>query len=335
MSALAESAHTQAAILTAVLSFALTGFATWYSNRRGLLDHPGERSSHIRPTPRGGGAGLMAALMAVSWWAAASDLPTAWSDCVAPLAALLALLGWIDDHRPLSARLRFLVQLAVTCVLLAFAIHNGWLQGVPVVLFAGSFVLWMTNLYNFMDGSNGMAGTQGVFAGLVLAWLYSLSHNTPFALVSLLVAAACAGFLPWNLGQARVFMGDVGSLPLGFIFGALLVFGAGTGDIALPVALMVMMVFLADSSLTLLVRVLKREQWYNPHKKHLYQRMIARGWTHGHVLLFYLAMNLALVLPGIVVAVHYPASAWPLVMAMALVFGAGWYLSIKKIGVLA
>lgn len=335
MSALAESAHLQAAIVTAVLSFALTGVATWYSSRRGLLDHPGERSSHVRPTPRGGGAGLMSALMVVSWSAAVAVLPAAWSQLLLPLAVLLALLGWVDDHRPLSPRLRFFVQFAVTSVLLAFASHSGWLQGVPVVLLAGLFILWMTNLYNFMDGSNGMAATQGVFAGLVLSWLFSLSGDAPFALASLLVAAACTGFLPWNLGHARVFLGDVGSLPLGFIFGVLLVYGGGSGGIDLPVALMVMMVFLADSSLTLLLRVLRREQWYNPHNKHLYQRMIAGGWTHGHVLLLYLALNLALVLPGIVVAVRYPALAWPLVVAMTLIFGTGWYLSIRKIGVLA
>lgn len=335
MTAEAAFAHAPPVLMAALLSFALTGLATWYSSARGLLDRPGERSSHSRPTPRGGGAGLVAALLIVTFTAASPELPAFWRHAAAPLAAVLALLGWTDDHRPLSAWLRFAVQLAVSCLLLWSAAHNGWLIGVPVVLLAGLFVIWMTNLYNFMDGSNGMAATQGVFAGMVLAWLFLLGGNDSFALVALLVAAVCAGFLPWNLGRARVFMGDVGSLPLGFIFAALVVAGAGSGSIALPVGLMVMMVFLADSSMTLLVRVLRGEQWYNPHKQHLYQRMIARGSTHGQVLSLYLAMNLALVLPGVAAAVRYPELAWPLVLAMTLLFATGWYLLIRKFGVLA
>lgn len=321
-------------LVAAVLSFVLTGLATAYSKRRGMLDHPGERHSHATPTPTGGGAGLLTALLVVSLFVA-GDSPPYWVNCVAPAALVLGLTGWWDDHRPLSARFRFFVQLLTVLYLMACFHQMGIVREPLFMLAAAGFVLWMTNLYNFMDGSNGMAGAQGVFAALVLAGLFHGAGESPSALLSLMLAACCIGFLPWNLGHARVFMGDVGSVSLGFIFPALMLFGVGSGSISVPVALMVMSLFLADSTLTLLLRVLRGEQWYTAHRQHLYQRLIANGWTHFHVLLLYQAINLALVLPAIAVAVHYPESAWPLAAALALVLGCGWYLAIKKIGVLA
>jgi Fuc2NAc and GlcNAc transferase len=248
---------------------------------------------------------------------------------------VLGLVGWWDDHRSLSAPLRFLVQLAVTVYLIVCAAGNGWIGAAIPMFLAGIFIIWMTNLYNFMDGSNGMAGLQGVFGGCVLAVLFGQAGDDASSLVGLLLAAACAGFLPWNVGRARVFMGDVGSLALGFSFGALLVYGAGSGAFAIPVGLLVMLPFLTDSTLTLLARVMRGERWYNAHRQHLYQRLIAHGWSHGRVALAYQAINLALILPGIGVAVRYPALAWPVALLLILIFWVGWYLLTRKFGVLA
>ena len=321
--------------LTTVLSWALTGLATWYAARTGLLDHPGERHSHSRPTPRGGGAGLVLALLVTTLWLARGQLPAWWLACLAPGVVALALLGWWDDHRSLGVGLRFGVQLAVSVYLLGCAAQAGWLQGVLPMALGGLFLLWMTNLYNFMDGSNGMAGLQGVFAGCVLAWLFALAGDGSTALLVLMLAAACAGFLPWNLGRARVFMGDVGSLTLGFCIGGALLYGVASGRLGLPVAWLVMLLFLTDATLTLIARVIKGERWYNPHRQHLYQRLIAHGWSHGGVALFYQAINLALVLPGIGVAVEFPVLAWPIAIGMTVFFGLGWYVMSRKFGALA
>ena len=321
--------------LTALLSCLLTGVAAWYATRAGLFDHPGERHSHTVSTPSGGGLGLILSLMLVSVLLVPQQMPPYWFACVMPGAAVLALLGWWDDHNPLSARFRFLIQLVVCVFLLFCATRSGLLEGFFATVLAGLFVLWMTNLYNFMDGSNGMAGTQGVFSAAVLAFLFHLAGDPPSMLLAMLLAASCAGFLPWNLGRARVFMGDTGSLSLGFIFAALLLYGVGSDAFTLPLALLVMSLFLADSTLTLLARVIRGERWYNAHRQHLYQRLIASGWTHGRVLLLYQLINLMLVLPGIVVAAFIPALAWPIALAVALVFGLGWYWWIKRIGVLA
>jgi UDP-N-acetylmuramyl pentapeptide phosphotransferase/UDP-N-acetylglucosamine-1-phosphate transferase len=323
----------------AILSFLLTGAATWYAGRRGLLDHPGERQSHSTPTPRGGGAGLVLALvLSVAGLLAFSGLKfMAVEGLSALLTGLLVLsaIGWWDDHHDLSARFRFAVQLAVSVFLAWSFAQAGWIDSWLLLASGILFTVWMINLYNFMDGSNGMAGFQGVFASAVLAWLFARCGDGGAANLSLLLLACCVGFLPWNLGKARVFMGDVGSLALGFIFAAMLLYGVGSGAFSMPVALMVMAVFLADSTLTLLIRVMKGERWYNAHRQHLYQRIIALGSTHGRVLLIYQVINLTLVLPGIVFGVNHPELAWPLAVALGLVLGLGWYLSIKRIGVLA
>jgi Fuc2NAc and GlcNAc transferase len=316
------------------LAFFLTGLAAWYARRSGMMDHPGERQSHAVVTPRGGGIGIILALLIASPMLTGSG-NEAWGHCILPGLLILAILGWRDDRASLSARFRFFVQLAVSIYLVACASNSGWIQGMGSILLAVLFLVWMINLFNFMDGSNGMAGLQAVFGGVVLFWLFESAGQHNLALASACVAAASAGFLPWNLGNARVFMGDVGSISLGFVFAALLVIGVGNQSFPLPVALLVMLVFITDSTLTLIGRVLKREQWYNAHKQHLYQRLIAHGWTHGRIALFYQAINLMLVVPGIVVAINYPVLAWVVASILILAFTIGWYLLIKRNGVLA
>jgi Fuc2NAc and GlcNAc transferase len=127
-------------------------------------------------------------------------------------------------------------------------------------------------------------------------------------------------------------MGDVGSLALGFLFAAILLYGTGTGAFGIPVALMLMMLFLTDATLTLLFRVIRGERWYNAHRQHLYQRLIENGWTHGRVAMFYQLINLTLVLPGIVIAVYFPALAWAAALALTLIIVLGWYLLTSRPG---
>lgn len=330
MSGLAPSDFFYAALAAAVLSFVLTGLATAYARRKGLLDHPGERHSHTVATPRGGGAGLLAALLLSSLWFVGVEWPGAWLTCILPGAVVIAAMGAWDDHTSLGVALRISIQLAVSVYLLWCAAVSGWVHGALMMVAGGFMIVWMTNLYNFMDGSNGLAGLQGIFGGAVLSFLFYVSGDYPFSMLSLLLAASCAGFLPWNMGRARVFMGDVGSLALGFLFAAFLLYGAGTGAFGIPVALMLMLLFLTDSTLTLLSRVFRRERWYTAHRQHLYQRMIADGWTHGRVAMLYQAVNLALVLPGIVVAVRFPGIAWVVALALVSVFVLGWCLLVRR-----
>jgi Fuc2NAc and GlcNAc transferase len=155
------------------------------------------------------------------------------------------------------------------------------------------------------------------------------------ALLALAVAAACAGFLPLNFPPARVFMGDVASVPLGFIFASLAVYGVQTGSMSLSVSILLMSVFIIDATLTLLTRVLCGERWYTAHAQHVYQRLIAQGWSHRKVLVAYQAINVILVLPAIVLAEKYPQYAVVTVGLTVLLLGACWHIANWRLGMLA
>jgi len=313
-------------------SFLLTGGFAYYARHLGMLDMPGERNSHDLPTPRGGGAGIVSAVVLVTLvWMQQSASMDYWFWGVLPGFVLLAAVGWWDDRYSLSARVRLLVQL-VACVHVVWWLGRvGGSTGLLMSIMSVGFVAWMTNLYNFMDGSNGMAGAQGVFSGAVLGVLFLIGGDANAALLAAVIAVACLGFLPWNLGNARVFMGDVASAPLGFTFGSLLIYGIAEGYFSAPTAWLVLLVFLCDSSLTLLARVLKGERCYTPHKQHLYQQLIVGGWSHARVLSLYQVVNLVLLVPAIAVAVNFPAAALPIAIVTTLLLGSGWLLAKRKL----
>lgn len=315
---------------TLLLSFLGTGLAAWYARKSGLLDHPGERHSHTSATPRGGGAGMIAAFLFATLCFGDSTGSSSWQAGILPGLVVMAAIGAWDDHRSLGVGFRLAVQLAVSTGLVWYATDAGWIRGAIPMALSGIFLVWMTNMYNFMDGSNGMAALQGVFGAAVLATLFHLAGDAGFSAISLFLCASCLGFLPWNLGRAKVFMGDVGSLSLGFVFAALLIYGVGTGAFETPVALLLMLTFLTDSTLTLTARVIRGERWYNPHRQHVYQRLIANGWTHTRVAVFYQAVNLAIVLPGIAVAVKFPDFARIAALVSIIICVLGWYLFVRR-----
>ncbi len=193
--------------------------------------------------------------------------------------------------------------------------------------------MWVMNAYNFMDGSHGMAGFQGVFAGLFLGVIFLLENSPALAVPAFLLAACCIGFLPLNFPVPRVFMGDSGSVPLGFALSSLMVLGLAGGALSLPLALLVLSVFVTDSTLTLLGRVFRGEQWYTAHKQHNYQRLIAQGWLHSRVAMLYQAINLVLVVPVAILVRMYSDYAWPLTALAFLLLISGWYVASLRLGV--
>ena len=247
---------------------------------------------------------------------------------------MLSLVGWWDDRYTVHAGLRLAVQVAVSLWLLA-CLRSAWSPGGQVIWFAAPVLLGLVglmNAWNFMDGSNGMAGGQGLFTGLVLAGLFVMAGQGGLALAALGVAAACAGFLPWNIPQARVFMGDAGSVPLGFAIGGLLLLGWQLGAVSLAVAVLLPSLFLVDAGLTLARRFLRGERWYTAHRQHVYQRLISDGRSHKQVLALYQAINLFVVLPGVVLGTVYPGSAWPVTGILILVMITAWQFASLKAG---
>lgn len=306
--------------LTVLLwSWALTGWVRRYALRRSIVDLPNQRSSHSTPTPRGGG--LAIAISALSGIALAGALGwTPWQETIALVGGglLVAAVGWGDDRWNVTVPVRLMVHLVAA----AWAIW--WLHGLPALETgfgevalgpAGSVVAvlgiaWATNIYNFMDGIDGLAGGEAVSVGLVGALMLFAGGHGDLAMVPLLIAAASAGFLGWNWPPARVFMGDVGSGLLGFLFGTLAVASERSGALPLLAWLVLFGVFGFDATATLLRRILWGEVWYRPHRTHTYQRAVQSGWSHAQVTRAVLLLNL--VLAGLVWAgLRWPALRLP------------------------
>ncbi len=268
-------------ILHLGIGVAGTWLARRYALQRDLLDHPGERRSHAVATPRGGGIAIVLALLvaaiALALRERAQDvLLTAFAVGV----ALVAGVGLMDDHRPLSPWVRLSVHV-VAGLLLAAAIlyHSG---NVWASLLAFALALVLTNIWNFMDGINGIAATQAVLVALALA----LMASGAWLLVCLALAAACIGFLPFNFPHARIFMGDVGSGAIGFAIAALAAVVASAPGADAAWLLLPLSAFLVDSGLTLLRRMSRGERWWTPHTQHAYQ-VWARRSGHSVVTLAY------------------------------------------------
>lgn len=295
----------QAALLGVCLlcSWALTGLARRYALRNALIDHPNARSSHVRATPRGGGAAIAAASLGAMAIAAA----VGWLEVRLALAlvgggAAIALVGWIDDHGHVHAGVRAAIHFGAA----AWAV--GVLGGLPALSlgseelqlgFAGSAaavlgIVWLTNLYNFMDGIDGIAGAEAVSVGGIAALLLWLGGSSGLALGAAVVAVSAAGFLVWNWAPARIFMGDVGSGLLGFLFGVLAVASERQGAVPLMAWLLLLGVFVMDATITLFRRVLRGDRWYSAHRDHAYQRATRAGHSHARVTTAVLALNVGL-----------------------------------------
>ncbi len=299
MSALAYVWTAILALLSFGASLGATRLVLGELERRALLDHPNPRSSHQVPTPRGGGLALLPVLL-LAWLAVTLLVPNAPSGACWVLAAALFLgaMGWRDDLESLSASLRLLCQLGVVCLgLLALGGAGSVSQGLLPPLFdkilAGLAWLWFVNLFNFMDGIDGIAGAETLSLGLGVA-LVALAAGLGAALplYGLAAAAAALGFLWWNRPPARIFLGDVGSVPLGYLLGWLLLVLAGRGQWA--AALILPAYYLADATLTLLARLARGERIWRAHRGHFYQRAVQAGLGHGEVVRQVLRLNMIL-----------------------------------------
>lgn len=278
------------ALLACVALAAAAGawLARRHALRHGLLDQPGERRSHVVPTPRGGGIGIVVAWgLACVVVASRGGLPPALAAAAVAGCVLVGGAGWIDDHRPLSPWWRLLAHVAAGAALAAGVAASGGATWLVLVAFAAVPVL--VNVWNFMDGIDGLAASQAGLAALGFALLAPPGGDV---LPALALSAACLGFLPSNVPRARIFLGDVGSGVLGFALAllacvALLQGGQGGDPGLLPLVLLPLSAFLIDATLTLGGRIVRGERWWEPHVGHAYQRLAARRRSHMPVTLAY------------------------------------------------
>lgn len=303
-----------------LLSFAcafvvLTALLRW--QHKLPLDEPNSRSLHSTPIPRIGGLGVtpVILLLACFFLAGGNTLPAILGTAILLAASLL------DDYYGLPALPRLLLHLAVAFTL-------AWLAGLslPITFAVALAIGWMTNLYNFMDGSNGLAGGMAVigFSGYAAgAWLAGDPGLTAF---SLLIVGAALAFLCFNFGAARMFLGDAGSIPLGFLVGALGFEGVVRELWPAWFPLVMFSAFIVDATLTLLRRLLRGERVWEAHREHAYQRLIRSGWSHTKVALHaYALMGLSVAL-GLLMSFGPDGLKWPgfAVLALTLVLAFGW-----------
>jgi UDP-N-acetylmuramyl pentapeptide phosphotransferase/UDP-N-acetylglucosamine-1-phosphate transferase len=272
-----------------VASMALTYLARSFLLRRAILDLPNARSSHTAPTPRGGGWGLMLALLPAWIWstARAGRLDDPAEILLILGAAGLMAVSWIDDRRGLGPAPRFAAQTIAVALVMAALPHDLSLSGgflpLPLDRIVGGLVwLWFVNLFNFMDGIDGIAGGSAAAMGIGIM-LVSMLHG-PHELQAFrgaAIAAASVGFLIWNWQPAKIFLGDVGSVPLGYLLGFELVqLAMDAGQIA---ALIIASYYLADATITLLRRAARRERIWQAHREHFYQQAVSAGRSHAQV----------------------------------------------------
>jgi UDP-GlcNAc:undecaprenyl-phosphate/decaprenyl-phosphate GlcNAc-1-phosphate transferase len=270
-----------------------------------FLDHPTERSLHVRPVPRTGGLGIVAG-MCCSLGVLVPGTAT-----VSLGAVALAAVSLFDDWRHLPVLVRLMAHLAV-----AFAFLGLGVRGLPpvAVVLLGLAIGWMMNLYNFMDGVDGLAGGMGVVGFAAYGAAAWLGGDASLTACGLAIAGSVLGFLLFNFPPARVFMGDVGSVPLGFLAAAIGVLGWDRGLWPLWFPVVTFAPFVVDASMTLLQRALRGERVWQAHRSHYYQRLVLMGWSHRRTVLFEYALMLASAAMGLV-TLHLNPSAQPFALA--------------------
>jgi Fuc2NAc and GlcNAc transferase len=319
------------------VSRTLTRIVHGYALSKRLVDVPTARSMHRAPMPRGGGIAIVVAIVGgtlalnTSGW-----VPSRTAAALLGGVLLLAVIGWVDDRRGVPPYWRLAIQFGAAMWALVWLggvqhVHLGThilRSGLLLNIVAAVGIVWLINLYNFMDGIDGIAAAEAVSVGAVAGALLWWAGDRGLAGVSVVIAAGSGGFLLWNWSPAKIFMGDVGSAVLGYVFATLAIASENSEKLFIWQWMLLLGVFVIDATVTLVRRALHGDRVYQPHKRHAYQRAVQAGWTHARVSGTIVLINLCL---GILVAVGvaYPeAQSWAAAAAAALVIGL--YLLVER-----
>lgn len=293
-------------ILSFVLSYILTGIIRRYALVRNLIDIPNERSSHSMPTPRGGGLSIVIVFLLFLPFLAWAEW-VSWNNVFSLIGSgfLVAVIGFLDDHGHIAARWRLLGHfIAAGWVLywlgslppLYFMGHNYSLEWFGFLL-AAIYMVWLLNLYNFMDGIDGLASLEAVSVCLGAAVFLCLSSNDEFWVLPIILAAASFGFLLWNFPPAKIFMGDAGSGFLGFILAVMSIQMTWINPLLFWSWIILLGVFIVDATFTLIRRILRGEKIYEAHRSHSYQCASRKYKSHKVVTVFIFLVNIFWLLP--------------------------------------
>ncbi|HEU4684012.1 MAG TPA: glycosyltransferase family 4 protein [Nitrospira sp.] len=290
-----------------LVSWWLTGRLASAASRFVSFDHPNERSLHSAPVPRSGGIAILAGIiagLAVATVTSSIEVGLGEGSPVRRIpvwlfmlssTALVTAVSYLDDRRGLPVWLRFMVQTVAAIAAVGGAglslstvtvpglgtVSLGWLGGPASVL----FVLWMTNLYNFMDGMDGFAGGMTVLGFAFLAYFAWRAGNGTLFVAAAVISASALGFLVHNFPPARIFMGDVGSVPIGFTAGLMTLLGVREQLFDLWVPVLIFSPFIIDATVTVLRRAWRAQRIWHAHREHYYQRIVLSGWSHRETVL--------------------------------------------------
>jgi Fuc2NAc and GlcNAc transferase len=323
------------------LSYVATGAVRKLALNAGWLDVPNARSSHVVPTPRGGGVAF--GFIALLGFAAAAILGVAEPRATLGLttgAFAVGLVGWIDDRIQLPPMFRLACHFAasmwgVFCLGGLPALDMGFAHvnlGAWGGLIAVLTIVWSINLYNFMDGIDGLAGAEALTVGAGATVLLFLAGNAGLAVLALVLCSGVAGFLAWNWPPARIFMGDVGSGFTGYVVAFLAIASENSHAVPLLTWVLLLAVFVTDATITLGRRLLNGERVHVAHRKHAYQRLVRAGWSHGRVTLNTVAIN-ALLAGAALLTARYPVLILPVLSAAvsALIVVYAWVERIEPL----
>ena len=303
-------------------SLFLTYLIRIYALKKSLLAKVNERSSHTTPTPHGGGIAI-----AVTWFLGLFYLFTC--KAIEPslfyalmCGSLLSMVSYCDDLYELSPKLRLFVQAVVSIAGLyalgglikidfGFGIlENPWVTN--VLAFLG--IMWFINLYNFLDGIDGYAGSEAIFLAIAGWLLFGGDHF-------LVLVASVAGFLVWNWHKAKIFMGDVGSTLLGYTIAIFALYYQNNG-VSIFIWMILYGIFWFDATLTLIRRYKNHEKLSQAHRKHAYQRLVQSGISHDRVVFFALSVNLVLLILGYSALINHPWLIGCFIIALIVLYGA-------------
>jgi UDP-N-acetylmuramyl pentapeptide phosphotransferase/UDP-N-acetylglucosamine-1-phosphate transferase len=304
-----------------------------------ILDHPNRRSLHESPTPRGGGLAIFVAIVicgtiAAVLYGTSSDL--LWLGIA---ALMIAGVSFLDDWLTIHLGYRIVVHFFAAYVIVRreLSLESFSLPGMvwsfpePVtIVISLLFIVWMINLYNFMDGMDGLAAGMAVLGFGSFALLGWLAGDTRFMALNLIVAAAAGGFLVFNFPPAKIFMGDLGSSLLGFLAAAFALWAQRDDLFPLWVGVLIFSPLIVDATITLLRRILKREKFWQAHKTHYYQRLVQLGWGHKRTVLWEYALMLLCVISAILVRSVDPTVQWFVLAGWLLLYG-GLMFTIQRL----
>lgn len=316
-------------LFSALPAVVLTYIAARLLDKWQVMDVPNNRSSHKKPTPRGGGIAIVGvSSLGIAISALCGLIPAALTLSLLCGGICVALIGLLDDLVEVPAYMRLVVQVFAASIAIYFMDGSPVFRiGATVVPMEGLwnvvsvvFIVWLTNLFNFMDGVDGLAASEATFIFLTAAALLAaMAAPYGIVLVLALIAGSCAGFLVINWPPASVFMGDVGSGFLGFMIAVSALNGATITASAIPIWIVLGALFFADSTVTLLRRMANGERFYEPHHNHLYQRLARRYRSHKKVTIGFAILNISILLPIGVLCSLVPAYAMS-IAAIAVTF---------------